>query len=68
MATGVTRWLVSGVSYLVPNFSALNIIGSVAHGQPVAGQLIAYNTAYALLYSAMALSGALLIFQRRNLK
>lgn len=68
MATGVTRWLVTGVSYLVPNFSALNIIGSVAHGQPVSGQLIAYNTAYALLYSAMALSGAILIFQRRNLK
>jgi ABC-type transport system involved in multi-copper enzyme maturation permease subunit len=68
MATGATRWLVTGVSYLVPNFSALNVIGSVAHGQPVAGQLIAYNTAYALLYSAMALSGAILIFQRRNLK
>jgi ABC-type transport system involved in multi-copper enzyme maturation permease subunit len=68
MATGATRWLVTGVSYLVPNFSALNIIGAVTHGQPVAGQLIAYNTAYALLYSAMALSGAVLIFQRRNLK
>ena len=68
MATGATRWLVTGVSYLVPNFSALNIIGSVAHGQPVAGQLILYNSAYALLYSAMALSAAILIFQRRNLK
>jgi ABC-type transport system involved in multi-copper enzyme maturation permease subunit len=68
MATGATRWLVTGVSYLLPNFSALNVIGSVAHGQPVAGQLIAYNTAYSLLYSAMVLSGAILIFQRRNLK
>ena len=68
MATGATRWLVTGVSYLVPNFSALNIIGSVAHGRPVSGQLILYNTAYALLYSAMALSAAILIFQRRNLK
>jgi len=27
-----------------------------------------YNTLYALLYSAMAVSGAVLIFQRRNLK
>ena len=68
MATGATRWLVTGVSYLVPNFSALNVIGSVAHGQPVSGQLILYNTAYALLYAGMALSGAILIFQRRNLK
>jgi hypothetical protein len=30
--------------------------------------LILYNTAYALLYSAMTISGAVLIFQRRNLK
>jgi Cu-processing system permease protein len=68
MATGVTKWLATGVAYLVPNFSALNVIGSVAHGQPVSGQLIFYNTAYALLYAGMALSGAVLIFQRRNLK
>jgi len=68
MATGATRWLVTGVSYLVPNFSALNIIASVAHGRPVSGQLILHNSAYALLYSAMALSAAILIFQRRNLK
>jgi ABC-type transport system involved in multi-copper enzyme maturation permease subunit len=68
MATGVTRWLATGVAYLVPNFSALNVIGSVAHGQPVSGRLILYNTAYALLYASMALCGAVLIFQRRNLK
>jgi hypothetical protein len=40
----------------------------VAHAQPVSGQLIAYNTVYALLYASMALCGAVLIFQRRNLK
>jgi hypothetical protein len=52
----------------VPNFSALNVISQVAHGDPVPGRLILYNTVYALLYSAMAISGAVLIFQRRNLK
>jgi len=52
----------------VCNFSALNVIGQVAHGAPVPGRLILYNTVYALLYSAMAISGAVLIFQRRNLK
>lgn len=65
---GVTRWLATGAAYLVPNFSALNVISSVAHEHPVAGQLIAYNTAYALIYTAMALSGAVLIFEHRNLK
>ncbi|HYW41128.1 MAG TPA: ABC transporter permease [Terriglobales bacterium] len=68
MSHGLTRWLATGAAYLVPNFSALNVIGQVAHEQPISGHLIAYNTAYALAYSAMAICGAVLIFERRNLK
>ena len=68
MAHGLSRWLATGAAYLVPNFSALNIVGSVAHEQPVAGHLILYNTAYALTYAVMALSGAVLIFEYRDLK
>ena len=41
---------------------------SVAHGQPVSGQLILYNSAYALIYATMAICGAVLMFERRNLK
>jgi len=58
----------TGAAYLVPNFSALNVISSVAHANPVSGQLIFYNSAYALIYATMALCGAVLIFERRNLK
>jgi hypothetical protein len=65
---GLGGWLATGSAYLVPNFSAFNVISQVAHGDPVAGRLILYNTVYALLYSSMAISGAVLIFQRRNLK
>jgi ABC-type transport system involved in multi-copper enzyme maturation permease subunit len=68
MTQGITRWLATGAAYLVPNFSALNVISSVAHAQPVAGQLILYNTAYALVYATTALCGAVLIFERRDLK
>jgi len=68
MTQGVTRWVATGAAYLVPNFSALNVISSVAHEQPVPGQLIFYNTAYALIYAAMALCGAVLVFEHRNLK
>jgi ABC-type transport system involved in multi-copper enzyme maturation permease subunit len=68
MAHGMTRWLATGASYLVPNLSALNVITSVAHGQTVPGQLILQNTLYAIFYSVLALSGAVLIFERRNLK
>jgi len=52
----------------VPNLSALNVISSVAHEQPVSGQLIFYNTIYALVYATMVLCGAVLVFERRNLK
>ena len=68
MTQGATRWLATGVAYLVPNFAALNVISSVAHAQPVAGSLVFYNTVYALFYAAAAVSGAVLIFDRRNLK
>ena len=68
MAQGLTRWLATAAAYLVPNLSALNVISSVAHEQPVAAQVIVYNTAYALLYAGVALCGAVLIFERRNLK
>ena len=68
MAQGATRWLATGAAYLVPNFSSLNVISSVAHGQGIAGRLVASETAYAMVYTAMALCGAVLIFERRNLK
>jgi ABC-type transport system involved in multi-copper enzyme maturation permease subunit len=68
MAHGVTRWFATAAAYLVPNFSALNVISAVAHQQSLGSQLILQNTLYALFYTAMALSGAVLIFERRNLK
>ena len=68
MSHGITQWLATGAAYLVPNFSALNVISSVAHERPVAGPLILYNTAYALTYAAVALCGAVLIFEHRDLK
>jgi ABC-type transport system involved in multi-copper enzyme maturation permease subunit len=65
---GAARWFALGSAYLVPNFSALNVIASVAHQQPLGMELILQNTLYALFYTATALSGAVLIFERRNLK
>ncbi len=65
---GPAGWIATAAAYLVPNFAALNVISSVAHGQPVAPALIAYNTGYALLYAAAAVAAAALIFEYRNLK
>ena len=68
MTHGITQWIVTGTAYLVPNFSALNVINQVAHGNGIAPQLIVYNTAYALVYAVAVLAGATLIFERRSLK
>lgn len=65
---GLTRWIATAAAYLVPNFSTLNVISAVAHQQSVSAQLILQNTLYAVFYTAVALSGAVLIFERRNLK
>jgi ABC-type transport system involved in multi-copper enzyme maturation permease subunit len=67
-AHGLTRVMASAAAYLVPNLAALNVIGRVAHDQPLGGSLIFYNTVYALLYATAAVAGAVLIFERRNLK
>jgi len=65
---GISGALATAAAYVVPNFSALNVIRQVAHGGSVSSQLILYNTAYALVYAAAVLSAAVLIFERRNLK
>jgi hypothetical protein len=68
MTHGFTRWLASGALYVIPNFSALNVVSQVAHGQAVGGQLVFWNTAYAIIYTIAVLSLAILIFEHRNLK
>src|SRR6266567_5500033 len=57
LAHGLTRWFATAAAYLVPNFSALNVISAVAHQQPMGSHLILQNTLYALFYTAAALSG-----------
>ncbi len=68
LSHGAIKWLTTAVAYIVPNFASLNVIAQTAHDQPVSGGLILFNTLYALLYSAAVTAGAVLIFERRNLK
>ena len=68
MAKGGAGWVATAIAYVVPNFSALNVISSVAHDNPVPSSLIVSNTVYSLLYAIFAIAAAALIFERRNLK
>lgn len=65
---GVTKWFATAAAYAVPNFASLNVISQTAHDQRIGGSLIVFNTLYALLYAAAVTAGAVLIFERRNLK
>ncbi|HYH00440.1 MAG TPA: ABC transporter permease [Terriglobales bacterium] len=68
MMHGVPRWIAMAAAHVVPNFASLNVISTVAHGNGVAGSLIGLNTLYAVLYAGAAIAGAIIIFERRNLK
>lgn len=67
-ATGAQRFMAAFASYIVPNLANLNVISQVAHEQPVSSALVFHNTVYAWLYVLAALSGAMFIFEYRNLK
>ena len=66
--SGLTKIGLTAAAYIVPNLSSFNVISLVAHDQPVMGRLIVMNSIYALCYSALVIAGAVLIFDRRNLK
>ncbi len=60
--------LTAVIYYLLPNFGDFNVITRVAHGLPVPGYLLIGNTLYALLYVAIVLSAAILIFEEREFR
>lgn len=68
MVEGATHYLAIGASYLIPNFSSLNVIPVVAHDQSVSANLVVANTLYALTYAGAVVCAAALIFEKRNIK
>lgn len=65
---GATKWLLTALAYLVPNFASLNVISQVAENIKVPASLIGMNTLYTLIYAGAVTSAAILVFERRNLK
>jgi len=60
--------MMRGVSYLLPNFQNFDVMGAVVHGRGVPAMFVWHATVYALLYTAIVLTGAGILFSRRNLK
>jgi Cu-processing system permease protein len=54
--------------YVLPDFSRFDVKLAVVHGIPVPGSYVAATTAYAALYVAALLFGAMVVFSRRDFK
>lgn len=68
LVKGPVHYVVLVIAYLVPNLASLNVIASVAHDEPVALHMVVVNTLYAVTYTLVALAGAVIVFEHRNLK
>src|SRR4026209_1596294 len=62
------RWFFAGLYYLLPNLANLSYITPAAHGQSPNLGYLSTAILYALLYIAVVLASATLIFNRRNFK
>jgi ABC-type transport system involved in multi-copper enzyme maturation permease subunit len=67
-ASTVLRDLLRALSLILPDFGSFNHIAAAAHGELIPGCDILAHSLYALLYSAVVLSAAILIFERRDLR
>jgi ABC-type transport system involved in multi-copper enzyme maturation permease subunit len=66
--TAQTQKLLAVLSYLLPNFGNYDVMGAAAHGRSIPHSLILNNTLYTMLYGAIVLSVASVIFSRKDLK
>ena len=62
------RWLFRGLYYLLPNLSNYSVITPTAHGLTPEPAAVLVSGIYAVVYVAVLLSVASLIFGRRNFK
>jgi Cu-processing system permease protein len=60
------KTVMTSIYYLCPNLEALNIKGQAAMGVPVTLSYVALASTYGLVYTALLLTAACVIFQRRD--
>jgi ABC-type transport system involved in multi-copper enzyme maturation permease subunit len=68
MGSGSARWLFRGLYYVLPNLANLSFVTPAAHGQMPTAAHAAMAVLYAVVYIAVILAAATLIFSRRNFK
>jgi hypothetical protein len=68
MGSPGARWLFRSLYYLLPNLANLSFITPAAHGQMPTVAHAATALLYAVVYIAVILAAATLVFSRRNFK
>lgn len=62
------RWLFTGLYYLLPNLANYSFITPASHGRAPSVGFVFATGLYALIYIAVFLAAATLVFSRRNFK
>jgi Cu-processing system permease protein len=57
-----------GVYYVLPNLAPFNVRAEIVHGVPISASHVGLTAAYALVYVAILLLGAMAVFRRRDFK
>ena len=68
LGSASARWLFTCLYYLLPNLANYSFITPAAHGRAPATPFVLATGLYALVYIAVILSVATLVFSRRNFK
>src|ERR1044072_2395304 len=63
-----TRYLFTGLYYLLPNLANYSFISPAAHGRAPSTGFVFATALYAIVYIAVILAAATLVFSRRNFK
>ncbi len=66
--TAATRYVMTGLYYVLPNFAMFDVKNEVVHAIPVTPAYLALATGYAGLYIAAVVFGTMCIFARRDFK
>jgi ABC-type transport system involved in multi-copper enzyme maturation permease subunit len=66
--SALVRGLLKTAYYVLPNLNNFSFIAQASHGRMVPAELGMKATLYAIIYTAILLSAAVLIFQKRNFK
>ena len=68
LGSTAARWLFGALYYVLPNLANYSFITPTAHGHSPSAGFVAASGLYALVYIAVILAVATLVFSRRNFK